>query len=168
MDDDDRRSIWIEVRGKRWEWYRLTTATYNDCHYVYLTGDEYDHHAICDKDNENSHRCLCLSHYRKCGLIKRSILNSLIPDDSYDRIDIPRVIKLYENPSEPTQFTEMTLRKYMHYWRIAYEAVYDEQQGEDIEVFRHSSKGYVVKDYDIDSEAAFKEWKKIEKVIPID
>lgn len=47
----------------------------------------------------------------------------------------------------------------MHFWRIAYESVYGEQQGDDIEVFRHSSKGYVVKDYDIYSEADFKEWK---------
>ncbi len=195
MGDDERRSLWFEVRGKRWEWYRLTTATYNDCHYLYLTGDEYDHHAICDKDNGNFHRCFWeddlhvvlsnveryvarlidniltdterynayvdkyLSHYRRSGLIKRSILNSLIPDDRYDGIDIPRIICMYENPSEPTQFTGMTLRHYIQYWRIAYEAVYGEQNGDDIDVFKHSSKGYVIEDYDIDSEADFKKWK---------
>ncbi len=55
MGDDERRSLWFEVKGKRWEWYRLTNATYKDVHYLYLTGDEYDHHAICDKNNGNSH-----------------------------------------------------------------------------------------------------------------
>ena len=24
MGDDERRSLWFEVKGKRWEWYRLS------------------------------------------------------------------------------------------------------------------------------------------------
>lgn len=195
MGDDERRSLWFEVRGKGWEWYRLSVSTYKDRHYLYITGDTYDHHVFCDKEDCNSHHCFYedelvgifskvekyvvglvdnilsaseqynsyvekyLSYYRREGLIKRSILNSLIPDNRYDGIDIPRVINLYENLFEPTQFSEMTLRCYMHYWRIAYEAVYGKMSGNDIEVFRHSSKGYEIKEYNLDSEDDFRRWK---------
>ena len=202
MGDDERRSLWFEVRGNRWEWYRLSVSTYKDRHYLYITGDTYDHHVFCDKDDCNSHYCFYedelveifskvekyaaglvdnilfapeqynsyveryLSYYRREGLIKRSVLNSLIPDNSYDGIDIPRVInlyenqvELYENQVEPTHFSEMTLRRYMHYWRIAYEAVYGRMSGDDIEVFRHSSKGYEAREYNLDSEDDFRRWK---------
>lgn len=157
MGDDERRSLWFEVKGKRWEWYRLSVSTYKDRHYLYITGDSYDHHVFCDKEDCNSRHCFYedelagifskiekyaaglvdnilsapeqynsyvekyLSYNRREGLIKRSVLNSLIPDNSYDGIDIPRVINIYENQGEPTHFSEMTLRRYMHYWRIAYE-----------------------------------------------
>lgn len=47
----------------------------------------------------------------------------------------------------------------MHYWRIAYEAVYGKMSGNDIEVFRHSSKGYEIKEYNLDSEDDFRRWK---------
>lgn len=57
MGDDERRSLWFEVRGKRWEWYRLSVSTYKDRHYLYITGDTYDHHVFCDKEDCNSHHC---------------------------------------------------------------------------------------------------------------
>ena len=47
----------------------------------------------------------------------------------------------------------------MHYWRIAYEAVYGKMSGDDIEVFQHSSKGYEIKEYHLDSEDDFRRWK---------
>lgn len=195
MGDDERRSLWFEVKGKRWEWYRLSVSTYNDCHYLYITGDIHDRYVFSDKEDCNSSRCFYedelieifskiekyvvglvdnilsdpeqynsyvekyLSYYRREGLIKRSILNSLIPDNSYEGIDLQKVICLYQTLPEPTQFTEMTLRHYMHYWRIAYEAVYGEQSGDDIIVFRHSSKGFGIKEYNLDSEDDFKRWK---------
>ncbi len=195
MGDDERRSLWFEVKGKRWEWYRLSVSTYKDHHYLYLTGDTYDHHVFCDKEDRKSCHCFYedelagifskiekyvaglvdnilsapeqynsyvekyLSYYRREGLIKRSVLNSLIPDNSYDGIDIPRVINIYENQVEPTLFSEMTLRRYMHYWRIAYEAVYGKMSGDDFEVFRNSSKGYEAREYNLDSEGDFRRWK---------
>lgn len=195
MGDDERRSLWFEVKGKRWVWYRLSVSTYKDRHYLYITGDTYDHHVFCDKEDCNSRHCFYedelarifskiekyiarlvdnilsapeqynsyvekyLSYYRREGLIKRAGLNSLIPDNSYDGIDIPRVINIYENQVKPTLFSEMTLRRYMHYWRIAYEAVYGKLSGDDIEVFRHSSKGYEAREYNLDSEDDFRRWK---------
>ena len=195
MGDDKRRSLWFEVKDKRWVWYRLSVSTYKDCHYLYITGDTYDHHVFCDKEDCNSRHCFYeeelvgifskiekyvaglvdnilsapeqynsyvekyLSYYRREGLIKRSVLNSLIPDNSYDGIDIPRVINIYENQVEPTLFSEMTLRRYMHYWRIAYEAVYGKMSGDDFEVFRNSSKEYEAREYNLDSEGDFRRWK---------
>lgn len=53
MGDDELRTLWVEVRGKRLEWYRLSTSVYEDIHYFYVTGDSYDHHIVCDKDNGN-------------------------------------------------------------------------------------------------------------------
>lgn len=195
MGDDCRRSLWFEVKDKRWEWYRLSVSTYKNRHYLYITGDPHDHHIFCDKEDCNSHRWFFedmligifskiekyvvglvdnilsapeqynayvekyLSYYRREELIKRSILNSLIADNRYDGIDIPRVINIYENQVEPTQFSEMTLRRYMHYWRISYEAVYGKMSRDDIEVFRRSSKGYEIKEYNLDSENDFRRWK---------
>lgn len=195
MGDDYRRSLWFEVKGKRWEWYRLSVSTYKERHYLYITGDTYDHHVFCDKEDCKSRHCFYeeelvgifskiekyaaglvdnilsapeqynsyvekyLSYYRREGLIKRSVLNSLIPDNSYDGIDIPRVINIYENQVKPMHFSEMTLRRYMHYWRIAYEAVYGRMSGDDIEVFGHSSKGYEAREYNLDSEDDFRRWK---------
>lgn len=195
MGDDERRSLWFEVKGKRWEWYRLSVSTYKDLHYLSITGDTHDHHVFCDKEDCNSRRWFFedeligifskiekyvvglvdnilsapeqynsyvekyLSYYRREGLIKRSIRNSLIPDNRYDGIDIPRVISIYENQAESTLFSEMTLRCYMHYWRIAYESVYGKMSGDDIEVFWHSSKGHESKEYNLDSEDDFRRWK---------
>lgn len=51
MGDDERRSLWFEVRGKGWEWYRLSVSTYKDRHYLYITGDTYDHHVFCYKED---------------------------------------------------------------------------------------------------------------------
>lgn len=195
MGDDELRTVWVEIRGKRLEWYRFSTSVYKGIHNLYVTGDPYDHHVVCDKDNGHYHQCyyedqlvdvfariekyiVCLidsiladpqqynayvekylSYHRRKGLIKRSILNSLIPGERFEGIDVPRAIKLYENPKAPVQFDEMTLRRYMHYWRIAYEAVYGKQQGDDIEVFRHSSKEYETKDFNLDSKEDFKRWE---------
>lgn len=195
MGEDDRRSLWFEVQGKKWEWFRLSTSMYADCHYLHITGNVYDHHVLVDRACANS-RCWYaeeelfsvlsrietyitglvelimsdpeqynsyvekyLSYYRRSGLIRRSILNSILPNNHFDGIDVAKAIEIYDCPQEPSHFPEMTLRSYMHYWRIAYEAVYGLQQGDDIEVFGNSSKGYEIKNYDLDSEDDFRRWK---------
>lgn len=79
MGDDERRSIWFEVRGRRWEWYRLSVSTYKDRHYLYITGDIHDHYVFCDQEDGNTGRCFIedelvgiLSKIEKCiaGLVK--------------------------------------------------------------------------------------------------
>lgn len=115
---------------------------------------------ISDPESYNFYVEKTLSPYRREGLIKRSVLNQLIPEDRYPGIDVAKAIAIYERQTPPTHFTEMTLRTYMHYWRIAYEAIRGSLPGSDIEVFGHSSKGHEVKNYDLDSEADFIRWKK--------
>ncbi len=195
MGEDERRTLWFEVNGKKWEWYRVSTSVYRDCHYLQITGDAYDNHVlvdgncansqywpaedqlfsalskiesyivglvesiISDPEQYNSYVEKNLSYYRRVGLIRRSVLNSLLPTNLFDDIDLPKAIKLYESQPAPTQFPEMTLRSYMHYWRIAYEAVYGRQLGDDTEVFIHSSQGYGIKNYNLDSEEDFKRWE---------
>ena len=78
---------------------------------------------------------------------------------------------------ESGDYDHMTLRDYMHFWRIAYRAWLDPDKDEynrelaskfdsegysDIDAFSHSSKGdwYVLKEYDIDSEEDFIRWEK--------
>ncbi len=195
MGEDKRRSLWFEAKGKKWEWFRLSTSVYADTHYLHITGDVNDHHVLSDKDCANSRYWYAeeelfsalskiesyivglietilsdpeqynsyieknLSYHRREGLIRRSVLNSLLPNNFFDGIDIAKAIKIYESPQEPSRFSEMTLRSYMYYWRIAYEAVYGLQQGDDIDVFKHSSQGHEAENYNLDSEDDFKRWK---------
>lgn len=195
MGEDERRSLWFEVKGKKWEWYRLSTTVYKDCHYLHISSNEHEQYVLGDKSCANAFRYYtddelfevlskienyvvnlidnillapgqyneyvnnCLDYHRRKGLIKRSIVNALLPTTLLDGIDIPKAIKIYESQQLPSQFSNMTLRSYMHYWRIAYEAVYGKQVGDDMEVFQHSSKGYEVKNYNLDSEEDFKRWK---------
>ncbi|MDE5762702.1 MAG: hypothetical protein K2H68_04255 [Bacteroidales bacterium] len=195
MGEDERRSLWFEVKGKKWEWYRLSTIVYKDCHYLHISDNEHEQYVLADKSCENARRCYTddelldvlsrienyvvnlidnillapeqyneyvdayLDYHRRKGLIKRSIVNALLPTTLLDGIDIPRAIKIYESQQLPSQFPKMTLRNYMHYWRIAYEAVYGKQSGDDLDVFRHSSKGYETENYNLDSEEDFRSWK---------
>lgn len=195
MGEDERRSLWFEVKGKKWEWYRLTTTVYEDCHYLYISGNEHEQYVFGGKNCATAHRCYtddelfdvlskienyvvnlidnillapeqyntyvdsCLDHHRRRGLIKRSIINALLPTTLFDEIDIPKAIKIYESQQLSSQFSKMTLRRYIHYWRIAYEAVYGEQEGDDQDVFHLSSKGYELENYNLDTEEDFKKWK---------
>lgn len=115
---------------------------------------------VSDPGQYNKYVEKYLSPYRRTGLIRRSILNTLLPNQSMQGIDVRKAITIYEDQEPPTQFAEMTLRQYMKFWRIAYEAVNGPKPGDDIEVFRHSSKGHEAKDYGLDSEEKFKEWMK--------
>lgn len=194
MGDDERRSLWFEVKGKKWEWYRISTSVYNEGHYLQIYGDIYDNHVLCNKDHGGAHpwyredECLAvlskletyvvgltdhilsdhaqynayvekhLSHYRREGLIRRSILNSLMPDNRYNGIDTKRAIDIYEKQAPPTNFPEMTLGIYIRYWRIAFEAIHGVQPGDDIRVFWNSSKGDTLSGYNLDSVDDFKRW----------
>lgn len=78
MGDDERRSLWFEVKGKRWEWYRLSVSTYKDRHYLYITGDTYDHHVFCDKDDCNSRHCFMRMNSSEYSQKSRSMLPDLL------------------------------------------------------------------------------------------
>ncbi len=100
-----------------------------------------------------------LSYYMRTGLIRRSVLNTLIPDNRTWSVDKTRAVELYSAEPEPMRFDRMTLRDYMHFWRIAYESFAGSRKDvTDEEIFGHSSKGRDVRNYYPDSETEFKRW----------
>ncbi len=113
-----------------------------------------------------------LPYNKRVGTIQRSTLCSICP--SYHAVEHPqRYLQMLEAmmAMEPKRFEVMTLRLYMHYWRVAYVAYttmdrYDPDDPEvfkgmtDEEVFSYSSKGREVEGYDLDSEEDYLKWEK--------
>lgn len=91
----------------------------------------------------------------------------------YRRVEDPEAeVELLENVRKCplTVLEEMTLNTYMYYWRLAYvayrthddvepDSVDEYANWDDREVFRHSSKGYNIEEYDRDSQEDFIRWK---------
>lgn len=114
-----------------------------------------------------------LSYYHRKGTIKAKEWLKILPDSEMlvkGSDDIIKVLK-----SKPKQYPEpmyesMTLRKYMHIWRIAYDAFHENIDWDwaepykadlsvtDEQMFEKSPKGREAFDYDLDSEKGFKEW----------
>ena len=108
---------------------------------------------------------------KRDGVILRSDLYDICP--MFRNIDQPQAcIRLIEEMKAltPRHFSRMTLRLYMHYWRLAYVAYRTmddfqpdeprEYEGlDDMEVFQYSSKGREVKDLDLDAEDDFLRWE---------
>lgn len=105
------------------------------------------------------------------GRIKRSILNSILPEMSMFKDRDKALDVLSRQESSPVWHTErMTLRTYMHVWRIAYDAYRrkgsevsepNREKQSDEEVFMdHNSKGRAVEGLDLDSEEDFLRWER--------
>lgn len=128
--------------------------------------------SICtDPDSYNEYIAVNLPFWKRHGEIKRSALNRICP--SYRRVDNPeKEILLLEKMlnRRVSTFSEMTLNIYMHYWRMAYVAYRTMSDFEpsptgafaelsDREIFKHSSKGYHLEGYDLDSQDDFIRWE---------
>ena len=125
-----------------------------------------------DPDAYNDHVERNLPFRKRDGVIQRSVLYDICP--IYRRITEPQAfIQMLEqmNKMEPKHFKLMTLRLYMHFWRIAYVAYrtmndYDpdipkDYEGlDDAKVFQDSSKGKEIRGLDLDSEDDFLQWEK--------
>lgn len=128
--------------------------------------------AVCvapEKYNEYIEKNLPYS--KRHGTIRRSVLNDICT--LYRRVEDPEAeVELLENVRKCplTVLEEMTLNTYMHYWRLAYvayrthddvepDSVDEYANWDDREVFRHSSKGYNIEEYDRDSQEDFIRWK---------
>lgn len=128
--------------------------------------------AVCvapEKYNEYIEKNLPYS--KRHGKIRRSVLNDICT--LYRRVEDPEAeVELLENVRKCplTVLEDMTLNTYMHYWRLAYVAYRTRDDVEpnsvdeyanldDREVFRHSSKGYNIEEYDLDSQEDFIRWK---------
>ncbi len=127
--------------------------------------------SICENsDNYNQYVAEHLPYSLREGKIKRSVLNKIILDMAMfkNRERAVEVLSLHLNT--PIWYScKMTLRIYMHVWRIAYDSykmnnldwrAYDSDTLSDEEVFiSHNSKGSEVKGLDWDSEEDFIRWE---------
>ena len=128
---------------------------------------------ICENADEyNAYVEKNLPYSKRDGIIKRADLNRIIP--SYRTFDNPeRVVEILTTAkSLPLWSVEkMTIRSYIHVWRLLYEAYrtlsdYDPDPKSDYanlsdeEVFRrHNSKGREIEGLDLDSEQDYEKWE---------
>ena len=129
---------------------------------------------ICENaDSYNAYVESNLPYSKRHGRIRRADLNRICP--IYRTFESPEhvvsVLKRMKNI--PLWTTEkMTLRTYMHIWRIAYEAYRTKDSFEpdkpmayhgltDESIFiSHNSKGREIENYDLDSEEGYLAWDK--------
>lgn len=127
---------------------------------------------ICaDPDEYNAYVAEHLPYHKREGRIRRKELNRICP--CYKTFDIPEQVVSIVNGMQVlpiSTFDKMTLRTYMHIWRILYEAYctkdrYADHTGDcfeglsDVEVFKQNSKGREIGGFDLDSEEDFLKWK---------
>lgn len=128
---------------------------------------------ICaNPDEYNDYVADNLPYSKREGRIRRKDLNRICP--CYRTFDDPeQVVSIVkEVQAIPiTAYDKMTLRTYMHVWRILYEAYctkdrFRQDDAEcfrglsDAEVFEHNSKGREIEGLDLDSEADYLKWEK--------
>ncbi|MCQ2336306.1 MAG: hypothetical protein MJ010_03890 [Paludibacteraceae bacterium] len=126
---------------------------------------------ICiNPDEYNAYVAKNLPYRKRKGKIRRKDLNRICP--TYKTFDNPERAVSIVNKMERMPiitYDKMTLRTYMHIWRILYEAyctknTFLDQKKEffsglsDIEVFKHNNKGFETEGLDLDSEKDFLKW----------
>ena len=127
---------------------------------------------ICaNPDEYNEYVAGNLPYSKREGRIRRKDLNRICPcyrtfDDPEQVVSIVKAVQ-----SLPiTTYDKMTLRTYMHVWRLLYEAYctkdrFSERDERsfaglsDAEVFKHNSKGREIEGLDLDSEADYLKWE---------
>ena len=129
---------------------------------------------ICeDPDEYNRYVEEHLPYSKRKGRIKRSALNNICPE--YRTFKNPQhVVKVFKKyrAMPMTSYKEMTLRTYMHIWRIAYVAYETKniyfpeplskfENLSDEEIFEtYNSKGLEIKGLDLDSEEDYVKWER--------
>lgn len=116
-----------------------------------------------------------LSYYHRKGSIKAREWLKIIPDSDIlvkGSEDTIKVLKSKPKKYPEPMYETLTLRKYMHIWRIAYDAFHENIDWEwhepyksnpsrtDEQMFEKSPKGREAFDYDLDTEEGFNEWWK--------
>lgn len=137
-------------------------------HYVVALVDR-----ICaNPDEYNEYVERNLPYQKRKGRIRRKDLNRICP--CYRTFEDPeQVVSIVKDVQDMSikYYDRMTLRTYMHVWRILYEAyctkdVLSHDDGQcfsglsDAEVFVHNSKGREIDNFDLDSETDFQKWEK--------
>lgn len=128
---------------------------------------------ICiNPDEYNDYVAQHLPFNKRYGMIRRKDLNAICP--SYRTFEDPdHVVELVDkmNAMPIRTYDRMTLRTYMHVWRVLYEAYWTNNEFNradvdsfenlsDIEIFEHNSKGCQIEGLNLDSEADFLKWEE--------
>lgn len=128
-----------------------------------------------EPDSYNEYVEKNLSYYHRMGSIKASEWLKILPDSEIlvkGSEDIIKVLKSKPKKYPEPMYETMTLRKYMHIWRIAYDAFHENIDWEwhepyksnpslsDEQMFERSPKGREALDYDLDTEEGFNQWWK--------
>lgn len=123
-----------------------------------------------DVDGYNRYIAENLPYNRRNGKIKRSIYNSLYPDEkiTVEQKYMPMLRDLTTNSdshSAKGRIAVMTVREYLKIWRLAVEAMNDatrEESVSDIDFFKSKNfHGSTLLEYDMDSPSAFTEWNSL-------
>lgn len=105
-----------------------------------------------------------LSHYEREGCISAKEYYSIMPEDERMKAKdaLWEKLDLISNAETANSWNGMTLEKYIHAWRVAYEGYHSTKfdSKSDLEVFFRSSKGNEVSTNDLSSQDAFKKWCK--------
>ena len=112
-----------------------------------------------------------LSYYHRKGQISASAWYSILPDEQRNiknREETIRVLKSKPVEYAKPMYEHMTLRQYMHIYRIAYDGFYENVDWRekrhpnpsltDEQVFERCPKGREAFSYDLDTEEGFKAW----------
>lgn len=126
-----------------------------------------------DPDSYNEYVEKNLSYYHRKGSIKAKEWLKILPNSEIlvkGSEDIIKTLKSKPKEYQEPMYESMTLRKYMHIWRIAYDAFHENIDWEwhepykadpsitDEQMFENSPKGREAFDYDLDSEEGFRKW----------
>lgn len=95
----------------------------------------------------------------RTGVIAKANLEPYCSLCHLEGIDKEKGLALLESPPAPYVFKEMTLRVYRKMRRIAHEAVFGEQKGDDADVLNCSPGVREMASYDLDSPDDFKKWE---------
>lgn len=125
---------------------------------------------VADSEAYNKYIAENLPHNRRNGKIKRSIYNSIYPNEKVmiDEKYLPMLRDFAANSDSQSakgRITTMTVREYLKIWRLAVEAMNKIQHdGMESDVAFFESKnfnGSTILEYDMDSPEAFAKWNSL-------
>lgn len=125
---------------------------------------------VADSEAYNKYIAENLPHNRRNGKIKRSIYNSIYPDEkvTIDEKYLPMLRDFAANSDSQLakgRIPTMTVREYLKIWRLAVEAMNEiPHDGMESDVAFFESKnfnGSTILEYDMDSPEAFAKWNSL-------
>lgn len=120
-----------------------------------------------DSDRYNRYIAEHLPYSKRSGLIRRSVLNSILPSERpvANPKEMAKLVREM-NSHEPLLLEKMALRQYIHYWYIGYSCIArrDAKTAADVpfslmlDIFERVSGWRNEEGYDLDSEEDYQSW----------